>query len=73
MKTRHHFIIPAVDAGGFDQAVFEGAEHGQGVLIPSHLDDFIDEDNPIRAVDAFVHMRDLHGIGFITVDPCATR
>ena len=34
----------------------EGASRHQGGLFPAHLDDFVDEDNPVRAVDAFVDM-----------------
>ena len=32
----------------------EGAERHQSTLLPECLDDWVDEDNPIRAVDAFV-------------------
>jgi transposase len=38
----------------------------------AHLDDFIGEDNPVRAVDAFVEMLDLRNLGFSSVDPKAT-
>ena len=50
----------------------EGASRHQGGLFPAHLDDFVDEDNPVRAVDAFVDMLDLRELGFSAVDPCAT-
>ena len=32
----------------------EGADRGQSTLLPECLDDFIDEINPVRAIDAFV-------------------
>ena len=32
----------------------EGADRGQATLLPECLDDWIDEDNPVRAIDAFV-------------------
>jgi hypothetical protein len=50
----------------------EGVARDRGGLFPSHLDDFIGEDNPVRAVDIFVQMLDLRGLGFSTVDPRAT-
>ncbi len=50
----------------------EGASRNQGGLFPAHLDDFIDEDNPIRAVDVFVDLLDLRALGFTAVDPRAT-
>lgn len=42
----------------------EGDDREQGVLFPDHLEDFMSEDNPVRAVDAFVDALDLVGIGF---------
>lgn len=50
----------------------EGAARDQGGLFPAHLEDFVGEDNPVRAVDAFVETLDLRALGFETVDPCAT-
>jgi transposase len=50
----------------------EGEGRDQGGLFPAHLDDFIGEDNPVRAVDVFVEMLDLRSLGFSTVDPRAT-
>ena len=50
----------------------EGVARDQGGLFPAHLDDFVGEDNPIRAVDAFVDMLDLRELGFAAVDPSAT-
>jgi hypothetical protein len=37
----------------------EGSQREQGDLFPSHLEDFIDEDNQARVVDAFVEALDL--------------
>jgi transposase len=50
----------------------EGAARDQGGLFPTHLEDFVAEDNPVRAVDAFVEMLDLRALGFAAVDPSAT-
>ncbi|EFL90921.1 IS1182 family transposase [Ahrensia sp. R2A130] len=36
----------------------------QAVLFPDHLEDFVGEDNPVRAVDAFVEALDLAELGF---------
>jgi transposase len=32
----------------------EGAARGQSTLFPECLDDWIDEDNPVRVIDVFV-------------------
>jgi transposase len=40
--------------------------------LPECLDDFIDEINPVRAIDAFVDALDLGGLGFAGVEPAAT-
>jgi transposase len=50
----------------------EGVDRGQSILLPECLDDFIDEDNPVRVVDVFVDELDLGGLGFAGVDPKAT-
>jgi transposase len=50
----------------------EGVDRGQTTFLPECLDDFIDEDNPVRAVDVFVDELDLGGLGFDRVDPKAT-
>ena len=36
----------------------EGIDRGQATLFPECLEDWIDEDNPIRVVDAFVDKLD---------------
>lgn len=50
----------------------EGADRGQSTLLPECLDDWIDEENPVRAIDAFVDALDLAGLGFGGVEPAAT-
>ena len=47
----------------------EGMDRGQGTLLPECLEDWIDEDNPVRAIDAFVDELDLGELGFNGVDP----
>ena len=41
----------------------EGIDRGQTTLFPECLEDWIDEDNPVRAIDAFVDELDLSGLG----------
>ena len=50
----------------------EGIDRGQTTLFPECLDDWIDGDNPVRAIDAFVDKLDLFGLGFDGVAPEAT-
>jgi len=49
----------------------EGADRRQTMLLPESLDDYVGEENPVRAVDAFVDMLDLAALGF-DVEPEAT-
>jgi transposase len=42
----------------------EGEDRSQATLLPAYLDDYMAEDNPVRAVDAFVEELDLHALGF---------
>ena len=50
----------------------EGADRGQSTLLPECLDEWIDESNPVRAVDAFVDTLDLAQLGFEGIVPEAT-
>src|SRR5215204_1070662 len=49
-----------------------GDDRGQSTLFPERLDDYLGEDNPVRAVDVFVDELDLAGLGFGGVEPEAT-
>ncbi len=49
-----------------------GADRGQSTLLPECLDDWVDESNPVRVIDAFVDTLDLGGIGFGGVEPAVT-
>jgi transposase len=50
----------------------EGEARSQSVLFPERLDDWIADDNPVRAVDAFVDELDLAELGFEGAEPAAT-
>lgn len=47
----------------------EGEGRKQPTLFPECLDDFIDEDNPVRAIDAYVDELDLRRLGFEGAEP----
>jgi transposase len=49
-----------------------GLDRSQTTLFPPCVDDWIDGDNPVRVVDAFVDALDLGGLGFDGVDPAST-
>ena len=49
-----------------------GTDRSKTTLFPECLDDWIDEDNPVRVIDAFVDALDLGGLGFDGVVPEAT-
>jgi transposase len=50
----------------------EGEDRSQATLLPEYLDDYIAEDNPVRAVDAFVEELELKGLGFEGAEPAIT-
>src|SRR6266851_7092092 len=50
----------------------EGTDRGQSTLFPECLDDWVDEDNPVRVIDVFVDGLDLGALDFGGVDPKAT-
>jgi len=49
-----------------------GESRSQATLFPELLDDFVSEDNPVRAIEAFVEVLDLRQLGFKGIDPHAT-
>jgi transposase len=50
----------------------EGVDRGQSTLFPALLDDYVADDNPVRAVDVFVEGLDLDKLGFAGVQPLDT-
>jgi transposase len=50
----------------------EGIDRGQATLFPECLQDWINEDNPVRAIDLFVEELDLAELGFYRVAAEAT-
>jgi hypothetical protein len=49
-----------------------GDDRSQSTLFPERLDDYLGEDNPVRAIDVFVDELDLAGLGFSGIEPEAT-
>ena len=49
-----------------------GADRSQSTLLPESLDDWVDESNPVRVIDAFVDALNLAELGFDRVKPAVT-
>jgi transposase len=49
----------------------EGEDRRQPALLPSCLEDYVGEDNPVRVIDVFVDELDLGNLGFVVI-PAAT-
>jgi transposase len=50
----------------------EGAARSQLSLLPDCLDDWVDENNPVHVIEAFVEALDLVALGFVSATPAAT-
>jgi transposase len=50
----------------------EGTDRGQSTLFPECLDDWIEENNPVRVIEAFVEALDLGDLEFDRVEPAET-
>jgi transposase len=44
----------------------KGQDRSQGTLFPERLDDYVDEDSPVRVIDVFIDDLDISGLGFRT-------
>ena len=51
----------------------EGDDRKQVTLLPECVDDYIEADNPVRVIDAFVDELDLAELGFDGITPATTR
>ena len=49
----------------------EGADRAQASLLPASLEDYVDADNSVRVIEAFVDALDLDALGFAVI-PAAT-
>jgi len=49
----------------------EGQDRSQGTLFPERLDNYVEEDNPVRVIDVFIDDLDISGLGFKS-EPAAT-
>src|SRR6266446_3922419 len=65
-------MIPLLNRGEVMKGFVQGADGQQTTLLPECLDDWVDESNPVRAVDVFVDALELRDLGFDGVDPAAT-
>jgi transposase len=50
----------------------EAADRHQASFLPACLEDYVDPDNPVRVIDAFVDELDLAQLGFERVQPAST-
>ena len=44
----------------------KGQDRSQGTLFPERLDDYVEEDSPVRVIDVFIDDLDISGLGFRT-------
>ena len=64
-------IFPGDVRGTRVKRFIEGQDLAQ-LMLPECLDDFVEEDNPVRVVDSFIEELDLAVLGFAGVLPEAT-
>ena len=50
----------------------EGDDRGQLSFMPTSLDDYVEIDNPVRVIEAFINELDLGALGFAGVSPATT-
>src|SRR6202142_2638139 len=65
-------MIPVLNREGMMAGFIQGADRQQTTLLAECLDDWVDESNPVRAVDVFVDALELGELGFDGVTPAAT-
>src|ERR1043165_5001652 len=63
---------PRTSCGDLVMRFITGTDRGQGTLFPVCLEDWINEDNSVRVIDAFVDELSLAELGFSGVEPEVT-
>src|SRR5918993_511053 len=73
VKTARNDRLPFCCAGWTGMKRFvEGVDRRQTTLLPDCVDDYVAEENPVRAIDAFVDALELSVLGFEGAVPEAT-
>src|SRR6476646_3722842 len=52
--------------------VIEGEDRMQQALLPNCLEDYVDQENPVRVIEVFIDELDLASLGFSGMTPAAT-
>src|SRR5512133_3299489 len=50
----------------------DGEDRKQPALLPHSLEDYVDEENPVRVIEVFIDELDLAALGFSGIPPAAT-
>jgi hypothetical protein len=50
----------------------EGEDRMQQALLPHSLEDYVDEENPVRVIEVFIDELNLAALGFSGMTPAAT-
>src|SRR6202451_2299749 len=50
----------------------DGEDRLQQALLPHSLEDYVDEENPVRVIEVFIDELDLAALGFLGMTPAAT-
>src|ERR671911_2401152 len=73
VKTARNGRLPFSCTGWTGMKRFvEGKDRRQTTLLPDCVDDYVSEENPVRAIEAFVEALDLAALGFEGVVPETT-
>jgi hypothetical protein len=69
-KKQYNRAIKA--QAGCEMSYIEKTTREQVTLLPDSLDDYVNEDNAVRVIDAFVESLDIPGMGFTKSRPAET-
>ncbi len=62
----------SMDSGVHMAGYVEGWNRRQAFLLPECVDDYVDENNPVRAIEVFIDGLDLGALGFGRSTPALT-
>ena len=73
MPRSQYFFVPLGSEKGIsDMAYIKGEDRRQHILFPDCIEDYVEQDAPVRLFDAFIESLDMEELGFLRFVPADT-
>jgi transposase len=70
--AKKYVRIKRKEEWGGDMEFISGEDRGQTILLPDSIDEYVDDNNSVRVIEAYIDSLDLEGLGFSKPSPNGT-